>query len=204
MEQTLDATMARQVAALLPSARASCDVHALAAALSNSSQEADLRAMVTAVARRRYGIRAADAEDVFQDSVLTYLRIRGRYPADANHFGLFVGIFRRTVLTSLRRSRRRLGVLARLAERLEHAQRKFDPADAPDAAALSVERAAAIRAAVATLDRDARDALLPLADGQHSRFDLIARLGINRNTYDSRLRVARKRLRRNLVARGGL
>jgi RNA polymerase sigma factor (sigma-70 family) len=180
---------------------AKCDAHALAATLANSDQEARLRAMVTAVARRRYGVHAVDAEDVFQDSVVTYLRIRNRYPADANHFGLFVGIFHRTTLTSLKRSRRRLGVLERLATRLAHAQRTPDPASAPDAAALSVERAAAIRAAVATLDRDAREALLPLAEGRHSRLDLIARLGINRNTFDSRLRVARNRLRRDLVAR---
>ena len=50
---------------------------------------------------------------------------------------------------------------------------------------------------------DAREALLPLAEGRHSRLDLIARLGVNRNTYDSRLRVARNRLRRDLVSRNG-
>jgi len=159
--------------------------------------------MVTAVARRRYGVQVTDAEDAFQDSVLTYLRVRGRYPADANHFGLFVGIFHRTTLTSLKRSRQRRHILERLATRLAHAQRAFDPAHAPDAAALRAERTTAIRAAVATLDRDAREALLPLAEGRHSRLDLIARLGVNRNTYDSRLRVARNRLRRDLVSRNG-
>ena len=189
--------------ALLTPATEKCDVHALAATLANSDQEAALRAMVTAVARRRYGVQATDAEDAFQDAVVTYLRVRGRYPADANHFGLFVGIFHRTALTSLKRSRQRRHILERLATRLAHAQREFDPANAPDAAALRAERTTAIRAAVATLDRDAREALLPLAEGRHSRLDLIARLGVNRNTYDSRLRVARNRLRRDLVSRNG-
>ena len=157
--------------------------------------------MVTAIGRRRYRMSADDAEDVFQDSVLTYLLSRNRYPAGSNHFGVLVGVFHRKALASLRRSRRRVRSFERVARRLASARRAPEP---PDAAMIRAERSAAIQAAVNALADDVRETLLCLAEGRHRRFELIERLGINRNTFDSRLHVARKRLRQHLARRGGV
>jgi len=182
--------------------RTDCDADAFATALSDSCGHARLSTIAARVARRRYGIRAGDADDVFQESALTYLLVRPRYARDANHFGLFFGIFHRTALKFLSSARGRAAKLERLGARLAHERRAPDESSSPAASTLRAERDAAIRDSVAALSEGARGPLLDLASGCVRRLDLVARLGVNRNTFDSRLRTARRKLRRELARRG--
>jgi RNA polymerase sigma factor (sigma-70 family) len=161
---------------------------------------ARLREMTRSMARTRHGIQATDAEDVFQDAVVTYLQIRGRYPPDANHFGLLVSVFELKSREFVSRNGRRGRGLRRLAA---HTPRT--PVEPPaDELAERAETAKAIRDSIAHLAHDARRVLLQLARGRRRRLELIAELGINPNTFDSRLRQARERLRHELAAHGAL
>ncbi len=178
------------------------DVDAFADALAQPVQHDRLIAMTERLARKRYGIRAGDADDVFQESVLTYLVVRHRYPADANHVGLFFGVFHRTALTFLSSVRRRAAKLERLGAKLARERHELEESSSPVSATLRAERDAAIRESVAALPDDARDNLLALASGGVRRLELVARLGVNRNTFDSRLHAARGKLRRELARRG--
>jgi RNA polymerase sigma factor (sigma-70 family) len=189
--------------ALLQPGRTGCDAGDLASTLASSALHAKLFDMVCSVVRRRYGIRAEDAEDVFQDAVVTYLEVRERYPAGANHFGLLVGISHRKALKALAGSRKRARRLELLAARVALEQRGRDPIHSPEWPVIRDERDAAIRKAIAALPHPARETLLSIAEGTERRLELIARLGVNRNTFDSRLHVARTALRRDLARRGG-
>jgi len=177
-------------------------VDEFAATLGSSLRVARLRREVTRIARRRLGIRADDAEDLFQDSVVAYLEMRHSHRPDENHLALFVGVLHRMARASLATARRRARGLDRWATRFTHDRRGLDARSSPDAGARRAERDAAIRGAIAAMSHDVREALIALADGRCRRLELIAQLGINRNTFDSRLHKARSRLRCELARRG--
>jgi DNA-directed RNA polymerase specialized sigma24 family protein len=195
--------IARSTAAEVRPTRADNGAEEFAATISNLVRQNRLSAMVAGIARVRYGIAADDAQDVYQDSVVAYLLVKDRYARDANHFGLFVGIFHHKAMRFLSTERGRGRSLERFAAHLACGLSEFDAATSPDAAVRRVERDAAIRDSVASLPRDERALLLELGEGRSRRLDLIARLGINRNTFDSRLHEARASLRRSLRARSG-
>jgi len=181
---------------------------ALLAALADAERTANLVAMTTAIARSRRGLTADDAEDVFQDAVVTYLRIQQRYPAHINRFGLLVGIFHRRMLEFASRSQRRRRGLERFVRRLASERDRRVPGRDADGAADSrivrEETARAIRASISSLPDGIRPILLALAEGRRRRLDLVRELGISRNTFDSRLHVAREALRRRAVAAGAM
>lgn len=181
---------------------------ALLAALADARRTARLVAMAAAIARSRRGIRTDDAEDLFHDAVVTYLQIQSRYPDEVNRFGLLVGIFHKKVLEFTATSQRRQRGLERFARRLAsdrgHSLPGRDTAAPADGSIIREETSAAIRASIASLPEGIRSVLVALAEGRKRRLELVRELGISCNTFDSRLHVARERLRRRAVAAGAM
>jgi RNA polymerase sigma factor (sigma-70 family) len=181
---------------------------ALLAALGDDVRAAALFSKVSFLARARYGIRPQDAEDIFQDSVVTYLAIHERYPPTDNHFGILVGVFHKKSLEFLDSEDRNGRVARRFVARLQADRpvvaRGEDPGGPAVDRVVREEDSALIRAAISTLSDDARELLLALAEGRMSRLDMIQALGVNRNTFDTRLRSVRMRLKRVLADSGVL
>lgn len=177
-------------------------------ALADEKRTATLLAKVTYVARTRYGIQPQDSQDIFHESVATYLAIHTRYPAGDNHFGLLVGIFHRKSLEHLGAVRRTSRAAVRLVEKLRadrpQVARGEDPSGNVSDRVIRGEDAALIRSAIATLSPESREMLLTLAEGRATRLEMIQALGMNRNTFDTRLRALRLRLRKRLEISGVL
>jgi len=180
----------------------------LMSALNDPLRTASLLAKVTYMARTRYGIRPNDAPDIFHESVATYLVVHGRYAPGDNHFGLLVGIFHLKALEFLAARQRTDRVASRLATRLRadrpDVARGEDPEGNAAERVVRDEDARLIREAIASLAPDAREMLMALADGRTSRLELIESQGLNANTFDTRLRAIRQRLRRALESTGVL
>lgn len=179
---------------------------ALMEALRDDVRAATLLSKVCFIARARYGILPQDAEDIFHEAVVTYLAIHSRYLVGDNHFGILVGIFHKKAFEFLD-SKDRLGRVARRfvvrlkADRPEVA-RGEDPRGAAVDRVVREEDAALIRDAISRLSEDARELLLTLAEGRMTRLEMIKALGVNRNTFDTRLRGVRLRLKRTLSESG--
>ncbi len=181
---------------------------ALMEALSDAERLAGLHSKVCFIARARYGIRPQDADDIFHESIQTYLGVFSRYPEGDNHFGLLVGIFHKKCLEHLSARERDGRAARRFVDRLRRDRpvvaRGEDPKGPVVDRVIRGEDAELIRAAIAALSDEARELLLALAEGRASRLELIEALGINRNTFDTRLRASRLRLKATLEQRGVL
>jgi RNA polymerase sigma factor (sigma-70 family) len=179
---------------------------ALMKALGDDAKASSLFSKLCFMARARYGILPQDAEDIFHEAVVTYLAIHERYPAGDNHFGLLVGVYHKKSLEFLDGQDRRGRVAKRFVARLQadrpDVARGEDPSGPAVERVVREEDAALIRSAIATLSDDARELLLTLAEGRMTRLELIEALGINRNTFDTRLRGVRLRLKRTLEDSG--
>lgn len=180
----------------------------LLAALDDADRMRTLAAKMSFMARTRYGIRSHDAEDIFHEAVVTYLSIRGRFPPGDNHFGILVGIYQKKALEYLGATRRVGRVAERLAARLRAERppiaRGEDPSGNVADRVIRDEDAALIRTAIRTLSPEGRELLLELAEGELTRLEAIARLGLNANTFDTRIRTLRLRLRSVLEDAGVL
>ncbi len=180
----------------------------LMAALGDETRATALLSKVCFLARARYGILPQDAEDIFSDSVVTYLKIHQRYPLNENHFGILVGVFHKKSLEFLDGRDRSVRVARRFIARLQAERpelaRGEDPSGAAVERVLREEDATLIRAAIASLPVDTRELLLKLAEGGMTRLEMIEALGINRNTFDTRLRAVRLRLKEALENSGVL
>lgn len=210
MAATQAATRTRELANKKALRRAGEDTShtALMRTLDDAEATATLFSKVSFVARARYGIALEDAEDIFHEAVATYLTIHGRYPAGDNHFGLLVGVFHKKSLEHLGSRERDGRVTRRLVTRLQADRPSIARGEDPKGAALERvirrEDAHLIRAAISSLNDEGRDLLLTLAEGKRSRLELIEDMGLNRNTFDTRLRSARLKLRARLERKGVL
>jgi len=175
-------------------------------ALGDDHRASSLFSKLCFMARARYGILPQDGEDIFHEAVVTYLAIHERYPSGDNHFGLLVGVFHKKSLEFLDSQDRRGRVARRFVARLQadrpDVARGEDPSGPAVERVVREEDAALIRAAIATLSEEARELLLTLAEGRMTRLELIQALGINRNTFDTRLRGVRLRLKQTLSESG--
>ena len=165
-------------------------------------------ARVCFIARARYSILPQDAEDIFHDAVATYLSVHARYDGNDNHYGLLVGIFHKKALEHLG-ARDRAGRMARrFVTRLQSerpvAARGEDPNGTTAEIVVREEDAKLIRDAIDSMHEEGRELLLSLAEGRLSRLEMIERLDINANTFDTRLRALRLKLRRKLLRHGVL
>lgn len=181
---------------------------ALMEAMADDARVAALFSKVCFLARARYGILPQDAEDIFHEAVATYLTIHERYPPGDNHFGLLVGIFHKKSLEFLDGQDRRGRVARRFVARLQadrpDVARGEDPSGAAVERVVREEDANLIRAAIGSLSGEARELLLTLAEGRMTRLEMIETLRVNRNTFDTRLRGVRLRLKRALLESGVL
>jgi DNA-directed RNA polymerase specialized sigma24 family protein len=178
------------------------------AALADCARTAALQAKVAYMARVRYGIRPGDAPDIFHEAVATYLTVHGRYPPSDNHFGILVGIFHLKALEHIASRQRTDRVATRLVSHLRadrpDVARGEDPKGTVTDRIVRDEDATLIRKAIGSLAPDAREMLLALAEGRASRLELIEKHGLNRNTFDTRLRAIRLRLKKALESTGVL
>ncbi len=177
-------------------------------ALADESRASTLVSKLCFIARARYGILPQDAEDIFHEAIVTYLAIHERYPPGDNHFGLLVGVYHKKSLEFLDSQDRRGRVAKRFVAKLQADRpvlaRGEDPGGAAVDRVVREEDAALIRSAIAALAPESRELLLTLADGRMTRLELIAALGVNRNTFDTRLRGVRLRLMHVLEQSGVL
>lgn len=182
------------------------DRAALMAALADEVLVNKLCAKMCFLARSRYGMLPQDGEEVFHEAVLTYLLVGERYPATDNHFGLLVGIFHKKAFESMKKSGRRESMAQKLLNRLRgECPDKANGQDPQGSAADIVvrsEQACLIRRAIKSFDCEELRWLLLMAEGHKTRLQLIEELGINRNTFDTRIRDTRLRLRQLLQESG--
>lgn len=207
--QTTTGLPAQGGPAAIADRRAEDTSHAgLMEALADEKRTSALMAKMQFMARTRYGIRAQDSQDIFHEAVATYLTIHGRYPAGDNHFGLLVGIYQRKALEFLDARQRDGRVAQRYVSRLQSHRpvvaRGEDPEGDVAERVIREEDAAIIRTAIGTLRGEGRDMLLALAEGRTSRLEMIESLGLNRNTFDTRLRALRIKLKKALEESGVL
>ncbi len=163
------------------------------------------QATLASLAWRKYRINPQDAADVVQTAFATFLRVRHRYQDVANQKSILVGIFYKSCLEHIARSVREKRHLQRLAERPELAGGA--PWLASDEHAyhrsalqelLADEQGREIRAALASLGDQARTLVALIERHGFDRQWLIVHFGLNKNTFDSRLHLCRKDLRRLL------
>ncbi len=177
-------------------------------ALTDEVRAQSLVSRVCFIARARYGVLRQDAEDIFHEAIATYLVIPSPYPPKDNHFGILVGIFHKKVLEHLGGrdcdSRVTKRFVARLKADRPHVARGEDPRGAAVERVIRNEDATLIRDAIGTLGDEAREMMLRLAEGSVTRLEMIEMMGVNRNTFDTRLRAIRQRLRRTLEKSGVL
>jgi DNA-directed RNA polymerase specialized sigma24 family protein len=178
---------------------------ALLGALEDEKRVQKLMSKAGFIGRLRYGLQLQDIEDVFQAAVATYLEIGERYPEQDNHFGILIGIFHKKCLEFLDRRERRGRVTGRFVVRLKGDRpvvaRGEDPSGTTADRVVRSEDALLIRAAIDTLSPSALELVLTFAEAS-SRLQLIGLLGLNKNTFDSRLRTARLKLKQHLEERG--
>jgi DNA-directed RNA polymerase specialized sigma24 family protein len=174
--------------------------------LSDVERVKRMLAVLRSRARTRHGIAGADAEDIFQDSVLTYLHVHGKYSGVESHAALLFGIFHKKSLMFLTGVAKRSRQSGRLAERLladrPAVARGEDPCGTTLDGLVRKETCSLIRRVVESMAQDRRELLLALAERRASRRELMAAMGLNPNTFDSRLHAARLRLRSRLRTAG--
>jgi RNA polymerase sigma factor (sigma-70 family) len=159
------------------------------------------------LARFRYRIRPADADDVVQTTFATYLEVRHRYADAADQKAILVGIFRKKCLEYIDRSVREQRRLQRYCSTADAARENpWIKPSAPGRAPSVLEdltHAEDRREILEVLDslRPASRSLVDMmVHGNMGRAELIAHLGLNKNTLDSRLRTCRIELS-NLLRR---
>lgn len=181
---------------------------ALMSALASERHTETLFSKTCFIARSCYGIRPQDAEDVFHDAVVTYLQIYKRYPAKDNHFGLLVGIFHKKCLEFLDSRDRRGRIARRFTAKLQADRpaiaRGEDPCGTTIDRVLRDEDARLIREVITAIEPGKLEVLLTLAEGRKTRIELIEEQGVNRNTFDTRLRKTRLELQGSLTSIGVL
>ncbi len=165
----------------------------------------------------RYRVPRAEAEDVAQTAVATYLEVRHRYVDQPNQHAILIGIFRKKCLEFIDGSARERRKLRSYGRRIETRRRRdrLDPRVAQNGRALRKpqpvlekiiheEDVDLILGALGEMRPEARDMLTVLIRGENGRKGLIEKYDLNENTLDSRLRVYRKELRQILLQRGVL
>ena len=140
-----------------------------------------------------------DAEDLAQHTLARVLQGVGRLRAEESFMAWLFTIARNVRRTALGHRRRAALVIA---GSIEMAGDPKDPRPTPLEHGLEAERLAALRTAIEQLPRQQRQCLLRRFDRELSYEDLAATLGLSVHTVRNHLALARKSLRRALVAAG--
>jgi RNA polymerase sigma factor (sigma-70 family) len=170
--------------------------------LTDSASISQFRAKLVALARSRYRVTRDEADEIVQTAFAAYLQVRARYAHVADHGAILGGIFRNKCLTHLGRVGREKQRLARYSLTSDAARenqwiRPSRPAEAPSVLEEIVrcETRREIRDAIARLRPSSRRLISLLVLGDLGRKRLIDVLGVNKNTFDSRLHACRAELR---------
>ncbi len=155
------------------------------------------------LARRQYRIPADAAEDIVQAAMLTFLQVRERYPREEEHTRILVGIFKNKCREHINADvRRKRGMLVlRAALEAGDAARSPVARSAPSqdtgvlADLVNQEDGSIILRALGELRAPAREMFRLIIEEGATRTDLVRRLGLNKNTLDSRLHTYRRELR---------
>jgi DNA-directed RNA polymerase specialized sigma24 family protein len=122
---------------------------------------------------------------------------------------IIYGIFRRRCqviskreLSHDRQRRKFRRIMERLRETAPHRLQGLVIDESVLDAIVRIEEADAVRAALAELSTEAHALLLMLAEQEVTRLKLIEILGVNRNTFDTRLRALRRKLKQLLREHG--
>lgn len=173
------------------------------------TEVARLRTMLLALAIREHRLQQADAEDAVQSAYLTYLEVRARYPESDEHAAILVGILRnkcREITRDGNRRRRRLAAYCAApdAARENPWIRPPAPRTPPGVVEGLIRREdrCVVYDAIRRLPRPARVIVRLITWREMPRRQMIRRLRVNPNTFDTRLRSCRLRLRAELAASG--
>jgi RNA polymerase sigma factor (sigma-70 family) len=161
------------------------------------------------LAWRKYGIAAEDAEDIVQNAVTTYCEVRSRYAEEENQYAILTGIFYKKCLEFIDRStrdQRQFQSYCHMAD-AQRECRYLTPEDRRRngsvlAELVQQEDGQLILSALAEIRPQARELFRLMIEEEFERREMIRHFGVNKNTYDTRLRAARKELRELLSSKG--
>jgi RNA polymerase sigma factor (sigma-70 family) len=161
------------------------------------------------LAWRKYGISSEDAEDVVQNAVTTYCEVRARYAGEKNQYAILVGIFYKKCLEFIYRSKREQRQFRSYCSATNSRPGILRPSSGDVTRNIGVlsnlvsqEEGRMILAALAEVRPQARALFRPMIEEELERREMIRQLGVNKNTFDTRLRAARKELRELLRCKG--
>jgi RNA polymerase sigma factor (sigma-70 family) len=163
------------------------------------------------LAWRKYRIGATDAEDIFQNAVATYYEIKDRFDKSDNETAILVGIFYKKCLEHLdarkRESRRIKSITKNLQESGSSAW--FTPENVKENRSIlgeliRREDGRRILSAMASLKPESQEMFRLMVEEELGRQEMIRHFGVNKNTYDTRLRAARLELKDALQKKGVL
>ncbi len=173
------------------------------------NEKDELRSRLLYFAGRWYGMANDVAEDIAQDALLTFIQVRDRYPDPAEHRAILVGIFRNKCREYIAKDVRAVRGLKALRSATEAGDPKV--ASKPTLASrddgilhdlVHRENGGIILEALSSLRPKAREMFRLILEEGCSRAELVERMGLNRNTLDSRLHAYRAELRDILARRG--
>lgn len=168
----------------------------------------ELREKLVTIARYKYGLQNTDAQDAFQEAILTWMEVAERYSSEKEPLKVFLGVFHKKCLELIdrqSRERKKLKKPSRLPEapsgrRVGSALCGNEPSTL--SSIVQKEDGQRILEALARLPPEAREVFRLLAEEEVPRQDLIELLNLNANTVDSRLRKFRNELRNVLKKLG--
>lgn len=188
----------------------------LAADLENRAHYLKLRAACHVCATEAFGIKDhATIEDLISEACLKYLEIVSADPERFDHseprssLKIIYGIFQKRcqVISGRQLShgwqqRKLKRLVKRLRETVPHRLQGLVIDESVLDAIVRIEEATAVRAALTELSTEAHALLLMLAEQEVTRLKLIEILRVNRNTFDTRLRALRRKLKQLLREHG--
>ncbi len=141
---------------------------------------------------------AADADDIVQETFLSYWRTAGRWQPGGPPLGAYltrIAVNRAIDGDRRRRVRRFFGI--------EDAAEIADPAAAPDEQLAGRRELAAVTRDIAALPARQRAAILLAADGERTNAEIAAAMGLSTGAVEQLLVRARRTLRSRLAERAG-
>ena len=170
-----------------------------------------VRRKMVYLAWRKYRIAAENAEDIVQTAVTTYFEVKSRYVDEENQYAILVGIFYKKCLEYIDASQRENRKIQKLRAKPESQQESPFLRPERERERTNVlgdlirrEDGSLILSALAGLKPESQELFRLMLDEDYERQDMIRHFGVNKNTYDTRLRSARLELRAELQKKGVL
>jgi len=168
-----------------------------------------VRQKLVYLAWRKYRISAEDADDIVQNAAATYCEVRDRYAGEENQYAILIGIFYKKCLEFIDQSQRESRQMQTFCSKAD--ARRESPWLAPEDSRekksvlgdlVRQEDGRLILSAMAGLRPESRELFRLMVEEEFERKEMIRHFGLNKNTYDTRLRTARLELRDALRQKG--